>query len=129
MTATNNVQTLHENTRGRGRPQSPFLVCAAKCWGGQVQSRSALYGRIRVVGIATVAVDLGLLNADYRDVATNARMMTKLSELGRIFPDAFWDTDEGRSWIMDSWRNLVEMSIQELIEEVRERNPKARVAA
>jgi hypothetical protein len=121
----NNVQSLHGNKKRRGRPKSKALAAFADLF--QVQSRSALYVKMRAAAPGLAAKDMGLVDEHFRDVATKRRMNTKLSELGRIFEERFWDGPAGKAWLKENWQQFVSMTAPELIAWVRANNPRAKV--
>ena len=126
---TNSVQSLHENKRKRGRPRSRFLEMVRPLWSDQVKSRSALYGKMREVEPGLCArQQLKVVDEDFRDSATGKRMSTKFSELGRIFPEGFWTTPDGETWMRDNWQTMVEMTVADFRRWVRKNNPRAKAA-
>lgn len=124
----NNVQTVHENERKRGRPRREVLeaVKANLQVNGKPHKRSSTYNFIRMLGPGLVACDMKIVDGDFYEIRTGRPMSTKFVELGRIFPTDFWDTPQGRDWLLKNWRQMVSMTVAEFRQWVRQNNPRAK---
>ena len=127
---TNNVQTLHENKRKRGRPRREVLevVGANLQVNGKPHKRSSTYNFIRMTGPGLAACDMKIVDGDFYEIRTGRSMATKFAELGRLFPSDFWDTPEGRDWLLKNWKTMVEMTVADFRQWVRKNNPRAKAA-
>lgn len=120
----NNVQSL-DKKRGRGRPRNKDMEVIRSLWSDN-HSRSSLYDKRNSSHISVAARRLGLTTEHGNDVGTNRRMGTKEVEISRLFHHGFWETREGEEWLMKNWPTIVELSVQEVKEWVREHNPRAK---
>jgi hypothetical protein len=113
MSNTDFVQSLDENKRKRGRPESKLNRWTREQY-KDLTSRQSINNKRHMLSAFNVALALGLVDGDFRDVVTGKRVQTKLAIIGRFLGDNI-GTDAGREWLNDAWQFIVNVTTDELI--------------
>ena len=112
---TNNVQTLDTNKK-RGRPKRRINEYLEKSYPA-LRSRQSINNRSHALTVGMIALGAGLVDAAFRDIKTGKTAMTKLAEIGRLYPyqDGFLDSADGKQWLTDNWDSIIAMPTAEFI--------------
>lgn len=111
---SNSVQTLDDKHKNRGRSRASLNTHLKKQF-PHLSSRQSLNNVNHALCVGSEAFALGLVDQEFRDKATGKRLMTKLAELGRLYGSNFFESSQGKQWLVENWQDIVAMTTVEVI--------------